>query len=85
MAVYIVKHVYEVDGGFGDAIGTEEVLCGFTNKAEAEAFVSAYSKPHVYRRPYDNLTCGELVIEELTMNPPSVDKMWWLHEDEDLA
>ena len=33
MEIYIVKHVYEFDGGFGDAIGVEDVLCGFTNKA----------------------------------------------------
>lgn len=83
MEVYIVKHVYEVDGGFGDAIGTNDVLCGFTNKAEAEAFVGAYARPHVYDRPYAALTCGELVIEELTMIPPSVDKMWWLREEEE--
>jgi hypothetical protein len=78
MAVYIVKHEYDTDGGVGDAIGVSDVLCGFTNKAEAEAFVSAYAKPHVYDRPYAALMCGELVIEELTMIPPSVDEMWWL-------
>lgn len=82
MKVYIVKHVYDVDGGFGDAIGEEDVLCGFTSKSEAEAFVKAYEKPHVYDRPYAELHCGELVIEELTMTPPSVDKMWWLRTEE---
>ena len=82
MKVYIVKHVYDVDGGFGDAIEKEDVLCGFTSKAEAEAFVRAYEKPHVYSRPYDDLWCGELVIEELTMAPPLVDEMWWLRERE---
>ena len=83
MEVYIVKHVYDVDGGFGDAIGVEDVLCGFTNKAEAEAFVSAYERLHIYDRPYASLHCGELVIEELTMIPPSVDSMWWLQKEEE--
>jgi hypothetical protein len=80
MEVYIVKHVYEVDGGFGDAVGVEDVLCGFASKAEAETFVSKYANPHIYDRPYANLTCGELVVEKLTMIPPSVDKMWWLQD-----
>jgi hypothetical protein len=82
MEVYIVKHEYYVDGGFGDAVPVSEILCGFVNKAEAEAFVSAYENPHVYDDPYEELTCGELVIEELTMTPPSVDSMWWLRERE---
>ena len=82
MEVYIVKHEYEVDGGFGDAVGVSDVLCGFASKAEAEAFVRAYENPHVYDRPYAELTCGDLVIEELTMTPPSVDKMWWLRDEE---
>lgn len=82
MKVYIVKHVYDVDGGFGDAIGEEDVLCGFASKAEAEAFVSAYERPHVYDRPYNDLWCGTLVVEELNMDPPSVDKMWWLRGEE---
>ena len=82
MKVYIVKHEYDEDGGFGDAIAVSDVLCGFTNKAEAEAFVSAYSKPRVYDRPYADLWCGELVIDELNMTPPSVDEMWWLREEE---
>ena len=78
MDVYIVKHVYDEDGGFGDAVSVEEVLCGFVNKAEAEAFVSTYEKPHVYDQPYADLMCGELVVEKLPMIPPSVDEMWWL-------
>lgn len=81
MKVYIVKHEYDVDGGIGDAIGKEDVLCGFTSEAEAEAFVSAYEKPHIYDQPYDDLWCGNLVIEELNMIPPFVDEMWWLRGD----
>lgn len=82
MKVYIVKHVYDEDGGFGDAIGVENVLCGFMSEAEAESFVSKYAKPHIYDRPYADLWCGELVVEELNMIPPSVDEMWWLQEEE---
>lgn len=78
MTVYIVKHVYDVDGGFGDAIGNEDVLCGFMDKSEAEAFVSKYSNRHVYDRPYNDLECGILVLEELNMTPPKEEEMWWL-------
>lgn len=77
--IYIVKHCYDTDGGFGDAISQKEVLCGFVNEDEANAFVEKYSKPHIYRKPYDSLECGNLVVEELNMTPPSKDKMWWLH------
>ena len=27
--IYLVKHCFDVDGGFGDAISQEEVICGF--------------------------------------------------------
>ena len=30
--IYLVKHCFDVDGGFGDAISQEEVICGFDNR-----------------------------------------------------
>ena len=30
--IYLVKHCFNVDGGFGDAISQEEVICGFDNR-----------------------------------------------------
>ena len=32
--IYLVKHCFDVDGGFGDAISQEEVICGFDNRED---------------------------------------------------
>lgn len=77
--IYLVKHCYDVDGGFGDAISREEVLCGFTNKGDANNFVKTFENPHVYDEPYASLKCGKLVVEELNMIPPKPEHMWWLN------
>lgn len=34
--VYLVKHCYDTDGGFGDAVSQEEVLCGFVEKLKLQ-------------------------------------------------
>lgn len=67
--VYMVKHKFDVDGGFGDAIPQEEYILSFRDKSDAELFVKEFSQPHVYSKPYDSLWCGELVIDEI--NPVS--------------
>lgn len=67
MKIYNVVHHYDVDGGFGDAIPKSKVLYIFSNKAEAEKFVEKYNNPHCYRKPYSELWCGELVVEEKTI------------------
>ena len=42
--IYLVNHCFDVDGGFGDAILQEEVICGFDNREDADEFVEKYSK-----------------------------------------
>ena len=37
--IYLVNHCFDVDGGFGDAILQEEVICGFDNREDADKFV----------------------------------------------
>lgn len=44
-----------MDGGFGDAILQEEVICGFDNREDADEFVEKYSNPHIYDSPYASL------------------------------
>ena len=46
--IYLVNHCFDVDGGFGDAIPQEEVICGFDNREDANGFVEKYSNPHIY-------------------------------------
>ena len=81
--IYEVVHLYDVDGGFGDAIGEEYVIARFTDKAKAEEIVEKYAKPHIYEKPYANLWCGNLIIREVEINT-CIDEshMWWLDNAE---
>lgn len=45
--IYLVNHCFDEDGGFGDAIPQEEVICGFDNREDANRFVEKYSNPHI--------------------------------------
>ena len=53
--LYAVYHVYDVDGGFGDAVPTETCLGIIEGEEEAKAYVAKYSKPKVYAVPYGKL------------------------------
>ena len=64
MKIYNVAHIYDVDGGFGDAIRSEDFVAAFENREDAEAFVAQYSKPYVYDQPYADLWCNQFVIVE---------------------
>lgn len=82
--IYTVTHIYDVDGGFGDAIGEETLINTFLTEEEANAFVAKYSKPHVYDIPYDKLHCGELRVDKVEINRnPDDCHMWWLHDEDD--
>ena len=63
--LYGVYHVYDVDGGFGDAVSCCDLIGTTTSKEDAEEFVRKYNNPHVYSSPYDDLMCHELIIQEL--------------------
>ena len=79
--IYLVNHCFDVDGGFGDAILQEEVICGFDNREDADEFVEKYSNPHIYDSPYASLECGVLRVEELNMTQPDREDMWWLDQN----
>lgn len=63
--IYQVIHEYDVDGGYGDAVGCEDVIAVFSKKEDADAFVEKYANPHVYDTPYADLCCGKLVVKEM--------------------
>ena len=82
MTIYLIIHEYDVDGGFGDAIGCEEVVTAFSTIEKANEFVKKYEKPRIYWKPYNNLYCGNLRIEEVGINEePSDIYMSWLDKD----
>lgn len=82
MSKFAVFHIFDVDGGFGDAIAQKEIICIFDTEEEANNFKTKYEKPHVYDCPYQTLECGRLEVMEL---PTSYDEksFWWLHEEEE--
>lgn len=65
MKIYQVIHLFDVDGGIGDAVKKEEIIATFSNKNVAEDFVKKYNNPHIYDTPYAALYCGRLIIKDI--------------------
>ena len=80
MSKFGVFHIFDVDGGFGDAIGQKELICVFDTVEEAWDFIKKYEKPHVYDCPYQCLECGQLELRELPTTYNEKD-FWWLSEE----
>lgn len=70
---YDVYHIYDIDGGFGDAVYEESKVATFESKEDAEKFVEKFNNPHVYYKPYDELNCGILEIRESEIIPKGAD------------
>lgn len=65
MKLYMIKHYYDVEADFGDAVEKEDCILIFNDKVDAELFVKTFENPHVYGKSYHELSCGELKIEEV--------------------
>ena len=86
MIIYQGIHYYDEDGGFGDAVQCSKVVGTFENKDDAKAFVSKFSKPIIYDRPYSDLRCGYLEVKEVNIishkefniDKIDTDDFWWL-------
>ena len=78
--VYLIKHCYDTDGGFGDAVYQEDVMFATTNKELAEAYVEKYDNPVVYDKPYAELYHHGLCIEEMELNDPDLSVDPWAKE-----
>ena len=63
--IYVVKHIYDVDGGYGDAVYNEEIVFITSNKEEAEAWVEHWDHSFTYNTPYAELTCCSFSVEEM--------------------
>ena len=81
MKLYIIKHEFDVDGGFGDGVRKTEVVCLTLDKEKAEAFVEKYSDEHVYDKPYDELCCGGLYVEEQDIIDDLSEYSWTMEYD----
>lgn len=62
--VYLVFEEREVDGGFGDAVLTDNFLFATTSKDDADKWVKKWHDPKVYDSPYDDLYEGAYRVDE---------------------
>ena len=63
-----VFHGYDVDGGFGDAVWSENLVGTVeATDEEMEAFLQKWNRPEIYEHPYDDLTCHSIRVEEVTV------------------
>ena len=82
-----IYHGYDVDGGFGDAIPTCE-LVGTAKATEDEInrFVQKWDQPEVYDHPYADLCCHHVYAEEVKIvdmkkfKPYSMDPDDWFNQ-----
>lgn len=81
MKTFGVFHIFDVDGGIGDAIEEKELVCIFNSEEEANEFKAKYEKPHVYDCPYQCLECGKLEVKELPTSYNDKD-FWWLYSED---
>jgi len=75
--VYIIKELYDVDGGFGDAIPQERIMAITRDEGLAKAYVEKYNKPRVYDIPYAALTEHGLAYEAVELIDPDLDVDPW--------
>lgn len=71
--MFAIIHVYDVDGGYGDAVQTSDIIGVVETRKEAEAYCKKYSRERVYSKPYARLYCGALdcvPIPRLDLNTP---------------
>ena len=51
--LYIIKHCYDVDGGFGDAVAQETVVgTAMATEEQIKAYIEKWNKPRIYDKPY---------------------------------
>lgn len=51
-----IFHQYDVDGGFGDPVATEDLVATVeATDEEIKEFLRVWNKPEVYSRPYCDL------------------------------
>ena len=56
MGLYQIVHMYDVDGGLGDAV-TQESVVGIVSatEKEIEEFLKEWDRPEIYSSPYQDL------------------------------
>ena len=63
--IYLVIHIFDVDGGFGDRVMVDKILFASKDLEVCKKFVDKYSNDHVYDKPFAELWCHKLVVREV--------------------
>lgn len=63
--MYGIYHWFDVDGGFGDSVGNEELIAICETEELAKEYAEKWDCTHVYDQPYSDLYCGRLVVRSL--------------------
>lgn len=66
--LYAIYHGVDEDGGYGDAVYTENMI-GIVKATEEEikAYIEKWNKPIVYDHPYADLSCHNVYAEEISV------------------
>ena len=70
---YEIIHLYDVDGGFGNAITKERTLGILETEEEAKEYVKRYSRDEIYSKPYAYMHCHNLTYRKLSTLDMDVD------------
>lgn len=66
--LYAIYHGVDVDGGFGDAVCTEDMVgLAWATEDEVKAYIEKWNKPEVYDIPYSELFCHMVRVERVTV------------------
>jgi len=71
--MFAIIHYYDVNGGFGDAVGKEEVLGYVETEEDAKEYVARYSNPRTYAIPYSRLECHALGYKKVSTKMLDID------------
>lgn len=64
--LYAIYHIYDEDGGFGDAVCIRDMVgVVWATKEELDAFLKQWDKMEVYDIPYATLTCHAIEAEAI--------------------
>jgi len=79
MKVYAIHHQYGEDGGYGDCVPIDELIAITSTAEEAIRWCKKHENPHVYEKPYAELECGYLYVEEIDVldHLKDYDKVNW--------
>ncbi len=75
-----IYHRYDVDGGFGDAIGKQDLIAFCESEEIAKKYCEMHDRTQVYDSPYSDLYKGTLAYEELdvpTITEENVSESPW--------